>query len=61
MYNIIDNNIQGDLYQILNSVSQCNMVTIEQLQSLRRDREYVDARKIYCKLAKERTKHSLKI
>jgi len=59
MYNVLNNNIQGDLFQILTAVSTCCMVTIDQMQSSRRYREYVEARQIYCKLAKERTKHSL--
>ena len=58
-YNVVEHNIVGDLFVILSNVSQCCMVTLEQLRSKTRKREIVEARQIYCKLAKKRTKYTL--
>jgi chromosomal replication initiator protein len=58
-YNVVEHNIVGDLFVILSNVSQCCMITLEQLRSKTRKREIVEARQIYCKLAKKRTKYTL--
>ena len=58
-YNVVDHNIDGDLFIILSKISQCCMVTIEDLRGNKRNREIVEARQIFCKLAKIRTKYSL--
>ena len=58
-YNVVEHNIVGDLFVILSNVSQCCMVTLDQLRSKKRQREIVEARQIYCKLAKKRTKYTL--
>ena len=58
-YNVVEHNIVGDLFVILSTVSQCCMVTLEQLRSKTRKRGIVEARQIYCKLAKKRTKYTL--
>ncbi len=58
-YNIIDNDIPSDLFNIINKVSSYFMVTIDQMRGKRRKRHIVEARQIYCKIAKDTTKYTL--
>lgn len=58
-FNVLEQNINEDLFEILSKVSTSTMISIEKMRSKRRNRPIVEARQIFCKIAKEETYYTL--
>ena len=58
-FNVLEQNVNEDLFEILSRVSTMTMVSIEKMRSKRRNRPIVEARQIFCKIAKEETYYTL--